>query len=237
MPQDAEISLIDSSDATTGDSSLELSIKNLRQEVKDVRKDLEELQESFNSLKHSEERNLCSERTNVVSFSTVQVREYNVTMGDYRSGALQCPLTLGWEHGPSRTYDIDTFSKKKERQQHRNSLERLPLYKRQNRLRAMGHSKEEMAQTSRKERLIQLALNSCAYGRGSYASTRPREEVSLYQHYAGSLKDFQMEEWEASDEDIDDMEKIINNGENFKMNTSSINKSMHPKSSALPIAA
>jgi hypothetical protein len=124
MLPNAEIPLINS----YGDSPpLQLFIKNLRQGVKAVKEELEELQESFNSLAYSETSS-CSERTNIVSFSTVQVREYNVTMGGrYRSGP-QCPLTLGWEHGPSRTYDIDTFSKKKERQ-HRNPLERLPLYK------------------------------------------------------------------------------------------------------------
>jgi hypothetical protein len=139
MLPDAEMQLIDSSDAAGDSSSLRLFIKNLRQEVKDVTKDLEELQVSFkNSRVYSKERSIRSERTSIVSFSTVQVREYNVTMGDYRSDLGQCPLTLGWEHGPSKTHDIDTFSKKKERQ-HGIPLERLTLHKRQDRLRAMGY--------------------------------------------------------------------------------------------------
>jgi hypothetical protein len=174
MLSNAEIPLIDSS----GDSpALQLFIKNLRQEVKAVKDELEQLQESFDSLGYYSETNSRSEsRTSIVSFSTVQVREYNVTMGDYRSGP-QCPLTLGWEHGPSRTYNIDTFSKKKERQ-HRNILEKLPLYKRQDRLRAMGYSKEEVVQTWSRKRRVHLALD-CVYNHGSFSSTtrRPREDL------------------------------------------------------------
>jgi hypothetical protein len=143
MPWDAELPLIDSSGV---DSPLQLLLANLRQQVKDVRKDVEELQNSFNSFNYSKRSE--NSRTSIVSFSTIEVREYNVTMGDYRSGP-RCPLTLGWEHGPSRTYDIDTFLKKKERQHHRrNPLERLSLHKRQDRLRTMGCSKEEIAKMS-----------------------------------------------------------------------------------------
>jgi hypothetical protein len=141
-------------------------------------------------------------------------------------------LTLGWEHGPSRTYDIDTFSKKKGRQR-RNRLERLPLYKRQDRLRAMGYSKEEIAQTSRK-RLIQLALN-CAFSNDSFPPTAtilPREEdVPLVYQHGSSLKDFQrMEDRVASNEDIDVVEKIMNAGKNS--NTSIIDTPIHTKNSA-----
>jgi hypothetical protein len=53
-------------------------------------------------------------------------------------------------------------------------------------------------------------------------------ESVLYQH--GSLKDFQMEDCVASNEDID-MEKIMNAGKNF--NTSSIDKPIHSKKSAI----
>ena len=53
-------------------------------------------------------------------------------------------------------------------------------------------------------------------------------EAALYQH--GSLKDFQMEECMASNEDID-MKKIMNAGKNF--NTSSIDDPTHSKKSAI----
>jgi hypothetical protein len=53
-------------------------------------------------------------------------------------------------------------------------------------------------------------------------------EAALYQH--GSLKDFQMEDCVASNEDIE-MEKIMNAGKNF--NTSSIDKPIHSKKSAI----
>jgi hypothetical protein len=53
-------------------------------------------------------------------------------------------------------------------------------------------------------------------------------EAVLHQH--GSLKDFQMEDCVASNENID-MEKIMNAGKNF--NTSSIDKPIHSKKSAI----
>jgi hypothetical protein len=53
-------------------------------------------------------------------------------------------------------------------------------------------------------------------------------EAVLYQH--GSLKDFQMEDCVASNEDID-MLKIMNAGKNY--NTSSIDKPTHSKKSAI----
>jgi hypothetical protein len=174
MLPNAEMQLIDSSDAAGDSSSLRLFIKNLRQEVKDVTKDLEELQASFkNSRVYSEERSIRSERTSIVSFSTVQVREYNVTMGDYRSGLVQCPLTLGWEHGPSRTHDINTFSKKKKRQ-HLIPLERLTLCKRQDRLRAMGYYSKKQKSGS----------EDAYYSRhsGSFPITSTTKKTPLYQH-------------------------------------------------------
>jgi hypothetical protein len=53
-------------------------------------------------------------------------------------------------------------------------------------------------------------------------------EAALHQH--GSLKDFQMEDCVASNEDID-MMKIMNAGKNF--NKSSIDKPTHSKKSAI----
>jgi hypothetical protein len=53
-------------------------------------------------------------------------------------------------------------------------------------------------------------------------------EATLYQH--GSLKDFQMEDCVASNEDVD-IEKIMNAGKNF--NTTSIDKPIHSKKSAI----
>jgi hypothetical protein len=53
-------------------------------------------------------------------------------------------------------------------------------------------------------------------------------EAVLYQH--GSMKDFQMEECEAANEDID-LEKIMNAGKKF--NASSIDKPIHSKKSAI----
>jgi hypothetical protein len=53
-------------------------------------------------------------------------------------------------------------------------------------------------------------------------------EAALYQH--GSLKDFQMEDCVASNENID-MEKIMNAGKNFS--TTNINNPVHSKSSAI----
>ena len=215
MPSSADIPLIDSHERDFRPPQLVL--KNFREQVNDVRKDLEELQNSFNSLNCSK-RSLLTERaerkSSIVSFSTVQVREYNVTMGDYRSG-VQCPLTLAWEHGPSRTYDIDTFSKKK-RRQYRNPLETLPLHKRQDRLRAMGCFKEEISQTSRRQQRIQKLARNCAcppHGSSfpGTTSTRRRERAPLYQH--GSLKDFQIEDCVASRAYID-VEKIMKAGRN-----------------------
>jgi hypothetical protein len=227
MPPSADdIPLIDSS-GRDHSRPLQLVLKNIREQVKDVRKDLEELQKSFNALNYSDKN---SERKSIVSFSTIQVREYNVTMGDHRSGP-QCPLTLAWEHGPSRTYGIDTFSKKKERED-RNPLQRLPLHKRQDRLRAMGCSRQEITQTSRKqERIRKLALN-CAYrphGSSFPGTTRPRKEAPLYLH--GSLKYFQMEDCVASREYIDMEEKITKAGKNFK-NASIIRKPIHSKNNS-----
>jgi hypothetical protein len=54
-------------------------------------------------------------------------------------------------------------------------------------------------------------------------------EAALYQH--GSLKDFQMNECVASNEDID-MEKIMNAGKNFST-TSMIDNPVHSKKSAI----
>ena len=227
MPSSADIPLIDSHERDFRPPQLVL--KNFREQVNDVRKDLEELQISFNSLNYSQ-RSLLTERTSsIVSFSTVQVREYNVTMGDYRSGPEECPLTLAWEHGPSRTYDIDTFSKKR---QNRNPLERLPLHKRQDRLRAMGFFKEEISQTSRKQQRIQkLALNcACRHPQCSsfHACTIPREGAPLYHH---RLKKFQTEE-----DCVFAMEKIIKAGKNFKT-ASSIEKLIRSKNTKSAIAA
>ena len=244
MPPSAnEIPVVNSAGRDSSRPPLQqLVLKTFREQANDVRKDLEDLQNSFNSLNYSQrsllsersQRSLLSERkSSTVSFSTAQVREYNVTLGDYRSG-LQCPLTLAWEHGPSRTYDIDTFSKKK-RRQHRNPLERLPLHTRQDRLRAMGWSKEEITQTSRKQQRIQmLVLNgACRLRDSSFpgTGTRPQERAApLYQH--GSLKDFQIEDCVASSAYID-MEKIMK----ARKNASSIEKPIRSKNTNSVIAA
>ena len=77
------------------------------------------LQSSIDSLDFEEQEELevqdqpnTCQKSQRVSFSTVQVREYKVILGDCRS-LKKYPMTLDWSYGPSTTYSLDDLPPKK----------------------------------------------------------------------------------------------------------------------------
>lgn len=79
------------------------------------------------------------------SFSTIQIRQYPITLGNNPGGAQGPPITLGWKHDDEKTIFISLDEYEKERPPRRNESELyMPEYLRRWRLLDKGISMKEM---------------------------------------------------------------------------------------------
>ena len=86
-------------------------------------------------LRHSDERE--------VSFGSVEIREYPVTIDDHPTFRDSCPLTLTWNHVRTMKSTVEEFDKNQEKRQ--SSCSRLSLRERRKRVaRTQGISFKEV---------------------------------------------------------------------------------------------
>ena len=90
-----------------------------------------------------------------VSFDTVTVRDYHVTLGDHPSCAKGVPLSLDWEYTqlPPKKIDAFEYQRGPKRRKERTELV-LSSFQRKEILRGLGFSRKEMKQRKRELRRI-----------------------------------------------------------------------------------
>lgn len=114
----------------------------------------------------------CEKKT--VSFSSVQLREHNVILGDHDADH-GFPLALDWKHAPERTIDIDDYEDGRRscrgESKRGEEVDRLTVEERQARLRFMGYTRAALrqAETRRKIRVT----HAWAYGNSAGEATPP----------------------------------------------------------------
>jgi hypothetical protein len=84
-----------------------------------------------------------------VGFSTVEIREYPIQIGDNPSVTRGVPITIGWDHCSSYTLNLDDFelvrpARRLKPQLKMESLDRIRM------LKAMGYSRQDIQQEVRK---------------------------------------------------------------------------------------
>eukprot|EP00814_Leptocylindrus_danicus_P008533 CAMPEP_0116011364 /NCGR_PEP_ID=MMETSP0321-20121206/4527_1 /TAXON_ID=163516 /ORGANISM="Leptocylindrus danicus var. danicus, Strain B650" /LENGTH=248 /DNA_ID=CAMNT_0003480589 /DNA_START=155 /DNA_END=901 /DNA_ORIENTATION=+ len=76
-----------------------------------------------------------------VQFSHIEVREYDIELGDCPYCSYGPPITLGWNYGPSTRIEIDEYEGSKSAKMCRRGKELvLTLYQRKNLLRQFGYT-------------------------------------------------------------------------------------------------
>merc|ERR1712238_577153 len=85
----------------------------------------------------------------VVRFSTVNIREYNVCLGDNPSVARGAPISLDWQYGEEISHVVGDYEQQQQQLKHdrttelkRSSLERIQL------LKQIGYSRKEIQQAT-----------------------------------------------------------------------------------------
>ena len=136
---EATASVTDSSDSDNGDS-LDGSLSSLEDDsgdccsLYDDEQDIACLQEAS--------QNLLGKKG--VRFSTVEVREYAVTVGDHPCASDSCPLTLDWQYAKKSKRDINSFENSRYFMR-RSYPQRLSPHERRRRIRETSRiSKEEL---------------------------------------------------------------------------------------------
>jgi hypothetical protein len=125
--------------------------------VADDRDDTHNVTINLRNTEHT--RNNKSNRR--VSFSTVEVREYHVVIGDYR--LCWYPLSLDWKfHSKTTLWGVDDFDKIKQLTAAGGRPRCLGEKQRQDRLQTMGSTQKELMQCNRRRKII-LAMDH-AYG-------------------------------------------------------------------------
>lgn len=115
-------------------------------------------------------------KTKTVSFSTVQVREFNVTLGVSPQSSF--PITLRWDYVEKKPTDIPPTAQKR-------TKTRLSLEERQIRLQAMGISRRDLLQLERSRK--NLLLKEWAFGCCAHETKQPSFNVNaihLFRKYA-----------------------------------------------------
>jgi hypothetical protein len=91
----------------------------------------------------------CSSSHQHIGFSTVEIREYPIQIGDNPSVTRGVPITIGWDHCSSYTLNLDDFelvrpARRLKLQLKMESLDRIRM------LKAMGYSRQDIQQEVRK---------------------------------------------------------------------------------------
>jgi hypothetical protein len=91
----------------------------------------------------------CSSSHQHVGFSTVEIREYPIQIGDNPSVTRGVPITIGWDHCSSYKLNLDDFelvrpARRLKLQLKMESLDRIRM------LKAMGYSRQDIQQEVRK---------------------------------------------------------------------------------------
>ena len=79
-----------------------------------------------------------------VHFSSVQIREYPVLMGDNPGGVTGPPLTIDWEHQSENDFPIDSYEKDHPHRRSGNEMQ-IPSFVRATMLKDAGYSRSEIA--------------------------------------------------------------------------------------------
>jgi len=120
--------------------------------------------------------NLCDNavllQTLSASFSTIQIREYPITLGENPGGAKGPPITLDWKHDEGKTIVISLEEYEQKRSPRRNKTELyMPEYLRRWRLLERGVSMKEIHKatknaesTRRKRKKTSQRFNDSNYG-------------------------------------------------------------------------
>lgn len=58
----------------------------------------------------------------VTSFSTIEIREYNVTLGDNPGGSAGPPVSLDWDYDESITVEVDYYEQSRPPRRTRNQM-------------------------------------------------------------------------------------------------------------------
>jgi len=79
-----------------------------------------------------------------VSFSSIQVREYNMTLGDHPVSKLGPPVSLDWNYESENVVDLDAYEKARQPRRHRRKLKLSYKDREKILLHDRGFSKDEV---------------------------------------------------------------------------------------------
>lgn len=79
-----------------------------------------------------------------VSFSSLNIREYKLTLGDHPSARSGPPMSLDWDYNNARVVDLDTYEKSRHPRRHRRKLKLTFQEREKILLEERGFSKDEV---------------------------------------------------------------------------------------------
>ena len=111
--------------------------------------------------------------TNKVTFSSVEIRQYELILGDNPACTDGNPLSIGWKHYTELTVIIPVNKYENERKFQRSALElRLARWKRENILHDLGYSDHDLAENVR-------FLNKVKFQRNQTVNNLPVAKMEL----------------------------------------------------------
>jgi len=79
-----------------------------------------EMDVSSDSERIRRRKSFCSKKS--VSFTKIEVRNYNVVIGDHPCCTMGCPLSLGWEYSDSKAQPLEQYEASREPRRKRSDL-------------------------------------------------------------------------------------------------------------------
>jgi len=87
-----------------------------------------------------------------VRFSTVNVRSYDLCLGDNPSVARGAPISLDWYYGDERSYELDDYEQQQQHHADKDNEHKLkrPSLERMHLLKQIGYSRREIKEATRR---------------------------------------------------------------------------------------
>jgi hypothetical protein len=138
--------------------------------------------------------NRIKQQRSTVTFSTIQLRTYDIILGDHPNCKFGAPLSLSWIYHQHHDMSIDNYEKCRHGQ--RRKMKRLYLNSRcrRNLLRRAGFTVEEISEAINNVQLVQLLRQESAE---DYYNDAPPFTLGMATA-ASSLRDLNMEGWNSN---------------------------------------
>ena len=96
----------------------------------------------------SSEDSIKSNETKSVQFSTIEIRDYSLCLGDHPDVNRGAPVSLDWEYQVEQSFDIVEYERRSVPKKTHNEMIRM-AFEREFTLRKLGYSEEEIKTRSR----------------------------------------------------------------------------------------